>query len=208
MSCATATSSNSGMDEHQATASGGRLGCEENVVRAGARTTAERGYIAYNVAVIVLAVLVLVPVLAVVMILEGGFGTASLVLRLMTLSFAGLAVIGLIVYVKAAWRRVLAGPAPVKGISGWFERQPGWRLVLIYWAMVAVPGAVAAFVAGSGMHHRSALEWPFAVEMVAVGAFTGVGLAARQRVISQRRQGAPGRRGRGRCRTRIAWLAW
>jgi len=76
--------------------------------------------------------------------------------------------------VRSGWRRSLARPIPDHGIRGWFWRQPGWRLLMLFAACYLLPVIVIQ------LDVIARYRWPLSESAMALLASCAVFLAAGQ----------------------------
>jgi hypothetical protein len=87
---------------------------------------------------------------------------------------------------RSRWRSAARRPFSGRGLSGWMERQPGWRLAVMAWAAYAAMQVGVAYAASRVMHRLPSLWWELA--LLVWWAVLATGQAAMWRVMWDRQK--------------------
>jgi hypothetical protein len=80
----------------------------------------------------------------------GGDSATAWPIRGSVLLLLAVLMAGLMVGARMTWRQEILKPVPANGASGWFARQPGWRLFLVCSGLFGVAGLIARLLNGCG----------------------------------------------------------
>jgi hypothetical protein len=80
--------------------------------------------------------------LSVILSYRGGTVASTWSARFVMMLSAGAVTTGVVLVVRAAWRRSLKRPLPGGRLNGWIVRRPGWQLALFYWVILGLPPLV------------------------------------------------------------------
>lgn len=91
--------------------------------------------------------------LSVILSYRGGTIASTWSARFVMLLIAGAVTTGVVLVVRAAWRRGLKRPLPGGRLNGWIIRRPGWQLALFYWIILGLPPLVEILRTAHAEHH-------------------------------------------------------
>lgn len=132
------------------------------------RTTADRIAIS---GMVVFSALWCLFVIVVALAFQGSDGASAWEARAVIMGVAALMTAGYVVVARIQWRRAIARPLPVRGLSGWFARQSLWRLAFIIGAGYSM--AWLGLLVGTSIYEHRSPPWYLALVVlpaVALGA--------------------------------------
>jgi hypothetical protein len=78
---------------------------------------------------------------------RGATAASTWIPRLVMVLFAEAATAGVVLVVRACWRRALEQRMPAEYLSSRLIRRPGWQLAIVFWMFIDLPVFVIATVA-------------------------------------------------------------